>query len=83
MPVLVVREVHVGIALDVSELAGPIGRDEPEVGTCCTLLSCHRTRLEMTVLAPGRHHRHFDLVDHLVELLELGHEVVSSLSVSH
>jgi hypothetical protein len=80
--VFVVREVQVGVALDVCELAGPLSRDEPEVGTCCTLLSCHRTRLEVTVLAPRRHHRNLDLIDHLVELLELGHYGASSRSLS-
>ena len=67
-----------GIALDVGELACSLGRDEPEIGTCCTLLCRHRTGLEVTVLAARRHHCDLEVVDHLVELVEFGPHGVSS-----
>ena len=69
--VLVVRQVDVRIARELLELLALDVRHEPEIGSRGAPLRLHRTRDEMSVGAPRRHHRGLDAVDELVEIVEL------------
>jgi hypothetical protein len=63
---------------DIPELlAGRCGY-EPQVRAFSPFLVGHRARLEMSIRTARRHHRHLDVIDQTVELLDLGFHVLHS-----